>query len=226
MAHKIRLSQPKHLQSLVEWRFPRAHRYWDDPGKLIHEIEEAFPGLNCQGLEPDGFNFTGKGNGITGAKFHWEKASIGQAGLGDEGLSAAAETFWRLVVQVLKPTTISFLGHRTWLCYETDSVNDAIRALNGLRIWEPGIAIPDLGTPVPAGTVLRTKIEASNRRLRLAFDAGTMTISGKSIKGVIVDADIVLGTTELIEPESLKEFVDWNIRFINDTVDGFVRSRR
>ena len=227
MAPKDRLA--KHLQSVVEWKYERAHRYWDDCGKLISAIESAFPGLRCQGLEPDGFGFVGKSGGLTAAKFYWDKATITQVNLGDTGLPDAAAKFWPLVREVLQIGATTFLGHRTWMVYETDSVKDAVRSIDSLRLWQ--LLTPNaqgFGAPLAGGSVLRTQLEPGGRRLRLSVDAGTMAVDGKAHHGLIGDVDFVLQEPARVpvEPEAIKEFIEWNLQFMRESVQPLFRVRK
>jgi len=48
------------LRSVVEVRFPRAHKYWDGSGQTIEAIEQRLPGLTCEKLEEAGFRFSAK----------------------------------------------------------------------------------------------------------------------------------------------------------------------
>ena len=93
-SHK-RLLPAKHLQSVIEWRYPRAHRYWDDCGKLISAIEAAFPGLNCQGLGADGFTFAGPAAGLVEAKFYWDKARLVVVGQGQGQIPEASRSLYK-----------------------------------------------------------------------------------------------------------------------------------
>ena len=171
MPSRSRLPAPKRFQSVLEWQYPRAHRYWDDCGKLIATVERTFPGLLCQGLQQNGFHFVGQSKGITAAHFYWDKASISQVDLGDGALSRAATLYWPLVQEGLGISTVTRLGHRTWLCYETDSVATALKFLDGLGFIEAvGPGAEKLGIPFAGGSVLRTKL--NGRGLRLEVNAG------------------------------------------------------
>jgi hypothetical protein len=224
MASKERLPEPKRVQSVVEWQYPRAHTYWDDCGKLIAAVENAFPGLTCQGLQPDGFHFVGLSKGITGAIFYWDKASITQAGRGDAGLAVAAGLFWPLVQQRLVVNRVNRLGHRTWLCYERASVTDGIRWLDGFKFVTPAVDGADaLGTPTALGSVLRTKLEVGGRRLRLEANAGTAVIDKKETHGVLIDVDLVIEPPDPTFESA--EFVAWNVGFVRNTIDPMFRRK-
>ncbi|MEP7308198.1 MAG: hypothetical protein ABJA98_22060 [Acidobacteriota bacterium] len=225
MAHRNRLPEPKRFQSVVEWQFPRAHRYFDDCGKLIAVIEQAFPGLICQGMSPDGFRFVGSSHGITAAHFYWEKASVSQVGKGDAGLADATVRFWSLVQAGLGISSVSRLGHRTWLLYETNTQADANHWLSGFRFLAFDREGGDvLGTPDAGGSVIRTKLEVGGRRLRLEVNAGTASINQKQVHGVFVDADIVL--EPLDSTENLGEFVSWNGTFIRENIEPWFRGKK
>jgi hypothetical protein len=60
------------VQSLLELKFPRAHRYWDESGQLIETIEQRIPGLKCEKLEDNGFRFSGVPAGVAHALFYWD----------------------------------------------------------------------------------------------------------------------------------------------------------
>lgn len=221
----VRLPAPKHLQSVVECRYPRAHRYWDDCGKLIELIEGSFPGLVCQGLEPNGFRFEGLSSGITGVVFYWDRASLTQTGQGDASLAGGAARFWDLVKQVLQPKTPTRIGHRTWMCYETERPAEADRWLRDHSLWTLDTGVADLGEPVLASTVIRTKLDAG-RRVRFETGAGTMTIKSKTTKeyhGVILDVDITVEPPTSDVADDLAEYIAWNINFLRNTVDPVFR---
>ena len=224
MASKDRLPEPKRFQSVVEWQFPRAHRYWDDCGKLITALETSFPGLTCQGLQPDGFRFTGLSRGITNALFYWDKANISQVGRGDVGVAEAAGLFWPVIKQGLGVSTVARLGHRTWLCYETARLTDAVRWLDSFKfvaiVRDGGDA---LGTPDAGGSVIRTKLVEGGRKLRLEVNAGKLNIDRREMHGVIVDVDIVLEPP--LDSHEPGEFVAWNVRFIRESIEPMFRRK-
>lgn len=167
-----RLPEPKVLQSVVEWRYPRAHRYWDDCGKLIAKVERAFPGLVGQGLQPDGFSFEGISEGLTGAKFYWDKANVSQVERGDLGLPDAAAKFWRIVTDGLTLAEPTRLGHRSWLIFETPSLEMAARWLDGFSLWPFAEGAEGMGHPLASGCVLRTRLEPDGRTARIEVNAG------------------------------------------------------
>lgn len=223
---KNRFPAPKVLQSIVEWSFPRAHRYWDDCGKLITAIEGTFPNLVCQGLQPDGFHFAGLSRGITAALFYWEKANVAQTGRGDAALSDAARQFWPVVMDGLGIVRTTRLGHRSFLCYETSSPEEAVRFAEGLTLVElTGEKLSVLGAPVVAGTVIRTQLEVGGRRMRLEINPGTMAIDGKPHHGLLVDVDISLDAAWADTSCDVAEFVAWNVQFLRESIGPLFRSR-
>jgi hypothetical protein len=220
-----RLPEPKRIQSVVEWQFPRAHRYWDDCGKLIAAIEKEFPRLKCEGLRDDGFHFSGLSKGITGALFFWDKAFVVQAGQGDAGLAEASGQFWPLIETGLSVAAINRLGHRTFLLYEA-SPRDALAWLENFRFVTLDRSDAErtaLGVPDAPGTVLRTKLEPGGRRLRLELNTGTTRVERGDLHGVIVDIDIAVNTLD--PPESVHDFIDSNIRFIRQRVEPLFRRK-
>lgn len=226
MPSKSRLPEPKRLQSIVEWQYPRAHRYWDDCGKLITAVESAFPGIVCQGLQADGFHFAGLSNGVTGGLFYWDKSFIMQIGRGDAGLSNAASVFWPLIQHGLGIQKINRLGHRTWLCYETANQQEALRWLSDFRFVVLDRANPEaLGAADAAGSVLRTKLEVGGRRLRLEVNAGTMSFERRETHGVIVDVDISINQLTDASSVDPDEFVTWNTGFIRDSIEPMFRRK-
>jgi hypothetical protein len=211
---------PQAVQSIVEWRYAKAHRYWDDCGKLVTTIEAAFQGLVCEKLGPNGFEFVGRSSGIDAAVFYWERASITQSGQGDHDLAAAAAQFWNLVSTGLGISSPpSRIGHRTWVLFHADSVRDAQRRLEAKQAhWSLGAMAKGWGTPLAPGTTVRTAMEPNGRRLRLTVDSGTIAPkSGPGQHGVIVDADIVCELPREI-PSDVGEFVRSNISFLRDAV--------
>lgn len=221
---KVKLSPGKHLQSVVEWRYERAHRYWDDCGKLVTVIENEFPGLRCNSLQEDGFKFAGDSGGINGASFYWNKATISQIGLGDARLAGAVGRFWPLVQKGLSIPEPAWIGHRTWICFEMSSPKDALRWLDKFSLWEfVHLDVAAFGRPRAVGSVLRTEVEPGGRRLRLETSAGTMALPNQKHHGVIVDADIVVEESDQL-PSDFREFVDWNLRFLLATVEPLFRA--
>lgn len=225
-SHK-RLPPAKHLQSVIEWRYPRAHRYWDDCGKLISAVEAAFPGLKCQGLGADGFTFAGPSAGLVEAKFYWDKARLVVVGQGQGQLPEASRRFWGVIADGLSIETRSFLGHRSFLCCELASVKEAVRWLdNQPPLWTfASTEGPRLGTPQTAGSVLRTQIADGERRLRLDIQPGTISIKGEGDHhGIILDADIVVQAPNAL-PQDVGDFVSWNLEFIRSTVAPLYRGK-
>lgn len=226
MAKNVRLPAPKHLQSIIELRYPRAHRYWDDCGKLIELVETAFPGLVCQGLEQHGFRFEGLSGGITGVVFYWDRASLTQTGQGDAGLARGAARFWELVREVLQPKPPTRIGHRTWMCYETDRTAEADRWLREHSLWTLDEGAAGLGQPFLGATVIRTKLDAGGRRVRFETNSGTMTVKGDTTRnyhGVILDVDITVENPESEVADDLAEYISWNLSFLRTTVDPIFR---
>lgn len=218
MGKRTRLPPATYVQSVVEWRFPKAHRYWDDCGKLIAQIEGAFSGLVCQGLEKDGFKFQGRSRGITNAMFYWERASILQAGKVDRSLAEAVQPFWSIIQEGLTPGPVTRIGQRTWLIYEAMSVDEAIRMLSGRSLWhfEEGAA-SSLGIAQNNGIVLRTVIEPSGRRMRLEVGTGSVTIQSKERTGILVDVDLVIEHPAPI-PTDYRTFTESNLRLLRETI--------
>ena len=225
MASRHRLPAPEHFQSVVEWRYARAHRYWDDCGKLIGAVEAEFPGLVCGGLQPEGFKFSGRSKGMTAALFYWDKASISQVGQGDASVPEAAARYWPIVRDVLGITGPTRVGHRTWMCFETDTPKHALRWLEGLAFWQfAGHEESALGTPQARGSVFRTTLEPGGRRVRVEIEVGTITINHRERHGVIVNVDIVAEAPGLV-PDDVAEFVRWNLGFLRESVTPIFRAR-
>jgi hypothetical protein len=223
---KVRLPAGKHVQSTVEWRYPTAHRYWDESGKLIAALESAFPTLKCQGLLQDGFRFEGLGGVLTSAAFYWDKASITRSGIGQRGVSGAAETFWALLADGLGVGEPTFVGHRTWLCFETEDPRAAAHWLDRLTLWQFGNEkSAQLGHPRNAGSILRTDLDEGGRRLRVELNAGTITIQSTEYKGVIADADVVVERPAAI-PTDFADYLDWNTQFLIDRLEPAIRDKR
>jgi hypothetical protein len=106
------------LQALLEVRFPKAHRYWDDCGKTIEEIETAIPGLTCAKLDGDGFHFVGSSESpLSNGKFYWDKAwcasdRVTPNGGYPDGFNSAALTFLSTVFSSLRVESTTRVGHR------------------------------------------------------------------------------------------------------------------
>lgn len=222
---RVKLPHAKHLQSVVEWRFDRAHRYWDDCGKLIAAVESEFPSLTCQGLQPDGFKFDGGTKAITSASFYWDKAVVSQVGAGDAHLGEAAARFWTLIEAGLGVLSPKWVGHRTWLCFELPSPKDAAHFLESFPLWNFGLtSAGDLGVPQAGGSVLRTLIEPNGRKLRIETNAGTMQIGTVKHHGLIVDADIMTEPPAAI-PEDFAAYIEANLRFLRENLEPSFRNR-
>ena len=221
-----RLPLATKVQSVVEWRFPNAHAYWDDPGKLMTRIEEAHPALKCTGLKPDGFHFERAGQQPVSASFYWNKAAVTWPSDDKGQLAQFAQTFWESVCDVLRPSSVDRVGHRLWLCYEMENGSaEALQWLEGKSLWAfaDGDRGRDVGTPSLAGTVLRTKLADGRRRLRLEINAGTLQSVGKEYRGVIVDADFVVEKPSPA-PTSIADFINSNAEFARRTIEPLFRS--
>ena len=214
----------KAIQSVVEWRYRKAHRYWDDCGKVVSAIEAAFPGCQCQKLGEHGFEFLGRSHGIDIAHFFWDRASITQTDQGDAHLPEAAERFWQLLVQGLEPGDPLRLGHRTWMMIEFDSIRQAAKHLESRK---PLITLSDgvdLGTLSAAGLVMKTALEPAGRQLRLSVDTGTLKFKHKaeSREGVIIDADIFVEAPNPV-PATPRQFIGENIELVNSRIVSMFR---
>jgi hypothetical protein len=226
MKARSRLPEAKVTQSVLEVRYPKAHRYWDDCGKLISAVETAFPGLTCQGLEADGFRFAGNSSGLVAAKFFWDRANVQTAGRGEAVLAEAAGKFVALVQSGLSIVTLTRLGHRTWFIFPTDSLTQATKWLDGFTLWQfAPERVTELGHPMSNGSVLRTRLEPGGRRMRMEVNSGTISEKNYAeMSGVIVDIDIVSEIPDAVTFD-VGPFVDNNRRFIRETVQGIFRNR-
>ena len=225
MPSKSRLPQPQYLQSIVEWRYERSHRYWDDCGKLIGAIERAFHGLKCDRLDADGFKFVGESRGLVSASFYWDKSTAVQASSDIATLPDASESYWNTIREGLSVDAPNWVGHRTWILYETATLADALTWLDNFGLWDfGGRSGLGLGVPRNAGSVLRTQLENDGRRIRLGMDGGTINRKGREQFGVLVDVDIVVQPPVKI-PTSFRDFVASNVRFLREKVEPVFRSR-
>jgi hypothetical protein len=127
------------------------------------------------------------------------------------------------VQETLKVSTPTRIGHRSWICYPTENAKEALRWLEGFKLWEFTEG-RELGVPRVGGCTLRTQLEPDGRRLRLEVNAGTITLADKQHHGVIVDVDVVAEPPAEI-PRDVKEFVDWNVRFLREAVDPVFRGQ-
>jgi len=217
---------PEHFHSVVEWRYARAHRYWDESGKLIRAVETEFPGLICKGLFEEGFKFEGTSRGITTAVFYWDKALISQVDQGDSSFPEAAARFWPIVRDGLGIAVPNRIGHRTWMCFGTDTTRVAVRWLEQLTLWQfTGQEMDALGRPQALGSVIRTQLEPGGRRVRLEVEVGTVTIARRERHGVIVNVDVVAEPPGVV-PDDVADFVRSNTSFLREHVSPIFGARR
>lgn len=222
----MRLGVPKRFHSVVEWRFPKAHRYWDDCGKVITAVEGAFPGLSAVALEQDGFKLAGQSRGITNANFYWDKAAVEQiGGTSDAAVADAAAAFWDVVSDGLAIREVKRLGHRTFSLFETENPRTAQHLVESLSVWEFSEPIAGLGNPISNGVTLRTILPDGVRRLRLNIAAGTMTIKGREYPGVVLDSDFFVEMPQTLTSEELREFVRTNQSMIREHIDPILRRK-
>lgn len=190
------LAEMRFVQSVFEIRYPKAHKYWDESGKLVETLEQRLPGLRCLGLEQQGFRFSGIPNrGLTNALFYWDKATVtvvepGETHMPKTFASDAAE-FVRLVGQQLSIQTLSFVGNRIWHVIPFPTANDAQQWLSRLRLWNFAGAGEALGAVDNEALRLRTRLDDRMAVLRLG--SGEIgTVGGAKVTGVIVDMDLQL----------------------------------
>ena len=187
-------------------------------------IENQLPGLVCQGLNPDGFRFEGDSSGITFGLFYWDKAFIGQTGCANASLVSGAARFWPLVESGLSIQNVNRIGHRTWLCFEMPK-RESLAWLSSFQfLTVVGDTETPLGTPDATGAVFRSKLASDRRHLRLEVNGGTLTLGKSEVEGVIIDVDISVEKPDL-RAMSSDEFVRWNQRFIDDTIEPFFRGK-
>lgn len=219
----MRLERPKRLQSVVEFRFARAHSYWDRSGELLTLLEREFAGLATTGLEPDGFKLVGHSQGMTNAGFYWDKASIEQIAGNDAQLGAAAAKYWDIVSNAMSVSELTRIGHRTFSLYGTTRPSEAQHYLEKANIWSFREHSEGLGRPVSSGVSLLTFLPDNVRRLKLFVQAGTMTLGPTKHHGVIADTDI---TMEKVPPAiNVREFVESNQLFLREQVDVLLEGK-
>lgn len=206
-------------EAVLEVRYPRAHKYWDDCGKLVSELETKLPGLACQRLDENGFQFQGHADiGVSRASFYWDRVSMYQdlsSGLSKFG--ETAEEFWRLVAFVLEIRKVSRLGHRLWHYLPTKTVAEAVNWLAKQKVWM--IRSGAWGIPVNSGVVLRTRIEPEDRNVRIEIDAAESKSQNKpTITGVLIDVDfsraVVMDTAKV----DIREFIRRNHKLIEQSL--------
>jgi hypothetical protein len=229
MSKLSRLPEPKRAQVVIEWRYPKAHRYWDVAGTLMRQVEQAFPGYSCETSPRDGFQFVGPTTGMVQGTFYWDKATVTYVEGSDSDLVASASRYWAIVSEALQPSQLLRLGHRTWLCYDTPNPTDGVGWLRRLKAWE--FARKDftaLGEPDTAGVVLRTVL-AEERRLRTEVNAGTIEVGtaggvSRRYTGVVVDIDIAI-EGDALSAVSPDQFLQWNVDYMRANVHQLFRTR-
>ncbi len=210
------------LQSIVELRYPRAHRYWDVSGALIAKVEERIPQLRCRRLGEEGFEFRGvPGSGISSALFFWERASVSTDMSGShDRFDAAAAEFFSLVIDGLGVETVRRLGNRYLYLFPNDQAQGL---LDERPLWRGSEAMAAFGEPQSNGSIFRTQLPSFGRRLRLEIESGDGEVQGKSQMGVRLDVDFAREPPPQPQALAIQEFLGWNRRFIRENLHKVLR---
>jgi hypothetical protein len=200
------------IHGILEVRYERAHRYWDDCGKLIEAVETRLPGLTCQKLDERGFQFTGTdAAGVNAASFGWDRCTADHGpDVASSKYADVAPEFTRLVFSGLSVKKIKRAGHRNKFILPKGSLEEAREWLARQEIWRFS-GNQALGAPVAAGIVLRTRLE--DRGLRVEIDAVSIQRQGRTIHAVMVDLDFWSGDPIDASRTDFTDFIKWNLRF-------------
>lgn len=219
------LSDLRFAQAVLEVRYPKAHKYWDDCGKAIETIEQRLPGLKCEALTDQGFRFSGAPErGLSTAQFFWDKTTstiveVGAPAFPKKFAEGAAE-FWRLVAQQLGVQNTTFVGNRFWYYVPFSSQGDGEDWLAQQQLWQFIGGDARLGSVLNEGLRLRTNIEDRTVAVRL----GTGQISApaqKAAVGVILDVDFKLLQSPPVSRLDAGAVVQRNIRLLEQFVAAF-----
>jgi hypothetical protein len=224
------LSAFRFTQATVEVRYQKAHRYWDDCGKVVEAIESRVHGLTCQRLGQNGFEFTGtSAAGITSATFYWDKVVITctdtEAATLPRRFAERSEEFWRIVASGLGITHVLRLGNRFWYLSPHETLAAARQALAGRDLWNPSQSFSGWGKP--SNEALRIQFEIPERQrsvvVRLGSATLTETSSGTQRFGVVFDADFFKpsSTEKAIPNPDVESFIKENLKFLNQNI-GYI----
>ncbi len=201
------------VRSIVEVRFPRAHKYWDDCGKLIETLETRVNGVTCAGLDAKGFNFVGSDScPILGARFFWDRVLIEQqSGVSPRKFLESAEEFWRLSALGLGVGHVAGVGHRLWYLLKSEDKKEAEDWLQAQRVWS---SVADLGgTPSNDGVVLRAHL--TDRSLRLEIGVADVLIrQDRKLTGVLMDTDFTSRKKQPVDSLDLDVFGNENLTWL------------
>lgn len=204
--------------AVLEIRYPKAHRYWDDCGKLIEALETRMPGLECQRLDEQGFQFKGAETaGVMAASFYWDRVIVVQGR--DNPFATFADRaaeYWRIVARGLSIERTVRVGHRLWQYLPAASTSEAENWLNTKRLWQFSAA-STWGDAVTSGIVLRTVLGRENRAIRLELSSVTIRESGE-VFGVMADVDFNLLSAPSRTQLDPVDFMKWNHRFVKDNL--------
>jgi hypothetical protein len=229
-SRRVRPAEPKPVQTIVEWRYPKAHAYWDTAGKVMVEVESVFPGLGCKEGERGGFQFDSSKDlsDLSSAEFYWNRASVTSHSGQLSRFVESCSRYWQIVQGRLGVDRFTRMGHRTTLLYETQSVADATLFLRNFSFVVQANDALELGIPHTAGSVLRTSLEPGGRRVRIEPNAGTIENrhSRSKTPGVVVDVDISLEDVGDASVEVVNAFVQSNVIFLHQVVGPFFKLRK
>jgi hypothetical protein len=214
-------------QGVVEIRHPKAHRYWDDCGKLIAALERKLPGLVAQKLGPKGFEFDGvEALGIAKAMFFWNRVEVTLAPQGAQSkFIESAVVFWETVRDGLSVEAIARLGHRLWVHLPQASLSEAEELLKSLPLWGfSGDRLGGFGSPRNSGIVLRSKL-TDGRDVRLQVDSATMKLQdAPASPGALFDLDFTAAVPVALTAD-VGRFLQANYRFAKDNLPKLVEDR-
>jgi hypothetical protein len=219
------LSGVRFAQATIEVRHEKAHRYWDDSGKLVAAIESRLPGVECQRLGPNGFEFTGAISSacFSSATFFWDRISVtatdpAAVSMPKRFAENAAE-FIRLVCFGIGVSRFSRVGHRLWHYLPFENTAAASEWLEKRGVWSPGVACRDWGTQSNEQFRAQFVIDP-DRSVVLRLGSASMTRPApQPIFGVFVDADFFTTHPSSID---VLTFAKNNLRFLDQRLDSLL----
>jgi len=209
------------LKCVLEVRYPKAHRYWDECGQLISALELRLPGLVCQRLAENGFQFTGTGaSGLSSAVFYWDRAiAEHDSEVTSAKFAERTSEFWSVVAQGLDIQETTRVGNRYWLFLRADSATEAESWLESKPFWRftDNDSAP-WGQPLVTGSVLYARDQSAGVSSRIELGVGKVKAQNEEHVGVVVDVDFKLLTPPTRAKLDVGSFLKKNERRLRDNL--------
>jgi hypothetical protein len=215
------------LRTVLEVRYPKAHKYWDVSGGILEALEGRIPGLVAEKLGENGFSLKGRpDSGVPDAEFFWNRCAVARHGMIEPGRFVdAAATVWSIVWQRLNVTHLDRVGHRVAHFIPTDTRAAASDWIDRMPLWslDAGLA-QGWGVTTNEGVVLRTRTKA--RRVRLEVAVVEVAERTGNRTGLVVDVDITLPEDSVTRSSFVAdEFLKENYKFMQQNVLNLLAGR-